>query len=86
MRQLARFLDTPSMKIAEVEVPGATFAKEAKEIRRTANRLLTQLDTVDLEDISADITTVQLLQRLARTLRSKLDRALLSAPRDAANS
>ena len=81
-RALSKFLDTPKMSIEQIHVPGATFAKEAKEIRRTATRLLTQLQAIDLEDIGSDEVTIKLLRRLVAHLTSKLEAALLVGPRD----
>jgi hypothetical protein len=85
MKKLARFLDEPDMTIDEVHVPGATFAKEAKEIRRTASRLLNQLDAIDLEWVSSDEAVISLLRRLVKKLRRKLDQALLIGPRNEAS-
>jgi ParB family chromosome partitioning protein len=81
-RELDRFLSDPKSHISDVVVPGATFAKEAKEIRRTASRLVNQLSALDFESISADETTISLLRRLLRILRTKMDAALLRGPRD----
>lgn len=82
MRKLDDFLDKPEKTIHDVEVPGATFAKEAKEIHRSASRLLAQLKEIDLESISADEATIRLLRRLAKLLQVKLDKALLRGARD----
>ncbi len=45
MRELSDFLDDPESTISDIHVPGASFAKEAKEISRSANRLLAQIST-----------------------------------------
>lgn len=82
MRELGSFLDKPDKTIDSIEIPGATFAKEAKEIRRTAKRLLTQLEATDLETISSDEYTIKLLRRIVKILKTKLDAALLMGPRD----
>jgi len=84
-RRLDAFLENPKSHISDVVVPGATFAKEAKEIRRTASRLLNQLEAIDLENISSDEETIELLRRLGKMLRRKLDEALLTRARDAAS-
>lgn len=84
-RQFESFLATPTAHVSDVVVAGATFAKEAKEIRRTASRLLNQLKALDLESIAADEQTISLLRRLVKLMRKKLDEALLTRPRDAAS-
>jgi len=82
MRELGQFLDEPERTIDSIEIPGATFAKEAKEIRRTGKRFLTQLESIDLEAIAADENIVKMLRRIVKVLHSKLDQALLTGPRD----
>jgi ParB/RepB/Spo0J family partition protein len=81
-KQLDRFLADPDRTIDEVIVPGATFAAEAKEIRRSAKRLFVQLEAIELEAIASDTETINLLKRLAKILRDKLDEALLVEVRD----
>ncbi len=83
IKKLDEFLEKPERKIADVQVPGATFAKEAKEIHRTAKRLLTQLEAIELESISSDEETIKLLHRVVKVLTAKLDQALLTVPRNA---
>jgi ParB/RepB/Spo0J family partition protein len=83
MHRLDRFLDTPDLGIDDVEVPGASFSREAKEIRRSAHRLYNQLDELDLEAISSDDEAVEILKALLRLLEKKLNDALLVSVRDA---
>lgn len=83
--QLDRFLNRPKLTVWDVSVPGASYAKEAREIRRTASRLLNQVDLIEFEDISSDRETVDVLKKLLRVLRKKLDDALLLSARDAAS-
>jgi ParB family transcriptional regulator, chromosome partitioning protein len=77
MRRFDAFLEHPERGIDDVAVPGATFAREAKEIKRSVNRLLTQLGDLELDDISADVEVVALLRELRGLLDEKLEEALL---------
>jgi ParB family chromosome partitioning protein len=81
MRRLESFLAHPATPVDAVNVPGASFAKEAKEIGRSANRLITQLESVDLGDVSSDLRTIASLQNLLQLLQRKLEDALLMGPR-----
>jgi len=75
-KELGRFLDTPDMTIDDINVPGATFEKEFKEIKRSARRLLNQLKTLDTEALAADEQALKALRRVMRTIESKLAQAL----------
>lgn len=85
MRRLDSFLSKPEMTIEEVRIPGADFAREAKEIGRSTKRLLTQLAELDLDDISSDEDVIELLRRLRDLLDDKLDEALLVGARSDQN-
>jgi len=85
LKRFDRFLDEEDATIDEIAVPGATFAKEAKEIQRTAKRLLNQVEAIELEWIASDSAAIKLLQRLVRSLQKKLEQALLTGPRHAAS-
>jgi ParB family transcriptional regulator, chromosome partitioning protein len=85
LKRFDGFLADGSAAIEEIAVPGATFAKEAKEIQRTAKRLLNQVDAIELEWIASDTATIKLLSRLVRSLQKKLDQALLTGPRHASS-
>jgi ParB/RepB/Spo0J family partition protein len=82
MREFDKFLAEAERGVGDVVVPGASFAQEAKEIRRSATRLFRQIDAIELEDVSADEELVDLLRRLTKLLQTKLDEALLSRVRD----
>jgi ParB/RepB/Spo0J family partition protein len=83
MNRLDRFLEEPDMAIQDVEVSGATYAREAKEIRRSATRLYNQIADLDLEVISADTDAIKILRELLALLEMKLEDALLVGVRDA---
>jgi len=82
-KEMERFLDTPEMKIEDIDVPGAGFEKEYKEIRRSATRLHTQLERLDTEAISGDQEMVDLLEKLLELIQSKLEEALVEKRRNA---
>ncbi len=85
MSELDHFLQTPNAAVDDVQVPGATFEKEARELRRSASRLITQLEATVLEDVSSDEDLVQLLIKLQDILMSNLDRTFLVGVRDVAS-
>lgn len=76
-REFFSFLTTPEMGVWDLDVPGATFAKETKEIQRSARRLLAQISDAEVEAIAADNATVSVLERLMGIIRSKLEKGLL---------
>jgi ParB/RepB/Spo0J family partition protein len=82
MKKLDEFLSNKKMGIDEIDIPGASFAVEAEEIGRSTRRLITQLDSIDLENVSSDEDLVKDLKRLHRLLGKKLEDALLMKPRD----
>ena len=83
MKQFDAFLEHPQATVYDIEVPGATFAKEAMEIKRSTRRLLSQLQGLDLADIAADEEAVEALTDLRDLIAEKLQDALLiSARRD----
>ena len=82
MKKLDEFLSNKKMGIDEIDIPGATFAVEAEEIGRSTRRLITQLDSIDLENVSSDEDLVKDLKRLHRLLGKKLEDALLVKPMD----
>jgi len=75
--EMEKFLDHPKMKIQDIDVPGASFEKEYKEIRRSAKRLHTQLAKLDTEAISGDQKMIDILEKLLELIRSKLEEALV---------
>lgn len=80
-----KFLDDPEMGIDDIVVPGATFAREAKEIHRSAKRLFSQIDEIDIEAIASDIALINTLRRLTKMLQEKLEGGLLVGVKDAAD-
>jgi len=82
IRQLDSFLDKEQMTIDEIDIPGATFAVEASELARSTRRLTTQLEDLDLENVSADEELIADLKRLYRLIGKKLEDALLLKPRE----
>lgn len=78
MREFGRFLDVHECPVDEVQIPGATFAKEKKRVRTSAKRLYSQLEDLDLENISADEEIIDLLRDLNKLIKRKLDEALLT--------
>jgi hypothetical protein len=80
-----KFLDNPKMPIEDIDVPGATFAIEAKEMQRSAKRLLSQLESAELEALASDLDLVRILNRLQRLLHERLEAGLLIGVRDAAD-
>jgi ParB family transcriptional regulator, chromosome partitioning protein len=80
-RQLDRFFDDESRRVEDVRVSGASFAKEAKEVKRSAKRLFSQLEDLELADISSDEDVIDLLRELSKLLAHKLEDALLTGAR-----
>jgi ParB family chromosome partitioning protein len=79
-----KFLDRSSMTIEDIDVPGASFAKEAKEVNRSARRLTAQLETLEVEAIASDPDLIRTLKYLETLVRKKLEAGLLLGVRDAA--
>jgi ParB/RepB/Spo0J family partition protein len=80
-----RFLDRPAMTIDDIDVPGASFAKEAKEVSRSARRLVSQLESLEVEAIASDSDLIRVLRYLERLLHDKLEAGLLIGVRDASD-
>ena len=83
--EFAKFLDRPEMSIDAIDVPGASFAKESKEVNRSARRLVSQLEALEIEAIASDRDLVRTLTLLERLLHEKLEAGLLIGVRDAAD-
>jgi len=77
-----KFLSRPAMSIEDINVPGANFAKDAKEIQRSARRLTSQLEPIEVEAIASDATLVRTLRKLERVIHDKLEAGLLVGVRD----
>jgi ParB family chromosome partitioning protein len=84
--EFEKFLLRPNMTIDEIDIPGASFAKEAKEVNRSARRLLTQLESLETDVIASDIALVRILNKLERLIKSKLEAGLLVGVRDDGSS
>lgn len=80
-----KFLDRPAMTIEDIDVPGASFAKEAKEVSRSARRLVSQLEDLEVEAIASDSGLIRVLRYLERLLHDKLEAGLLIGVRDASD-
>ncbi len=80
LAQFDSFLEDPNMAISDIDIAGATFALEIKEIRRSAKRLQSQLSEIDFENISTDQDLINELQNLSKLIYEKLDKALLRKP------
>jgi ParB family chromosome partitioning protein len=81
-----RFLRKPEMRADEFDIPGATFDKEVREIKRSTKRLLSQIKTLELDAIVADREAIDLLRKLMKTIEAKLNEALVPEPRDASTN
>jgi ParB family chromosome partitioning protein len=81
--EMDKFLDNPKMKIQDIDVPGASFEKEYKEVKRSARRLRTQLTRLDIEAISGDQKMIDILEELQELIQSKLEEALVARMKDA---
>ena len=82
--EFSKFLDRPAMSIEDIDVPGASFAKEAKEVNRSARRLVSQLENLEIEAIASDQELIKTLKYLEALVREKLEAGLLFGVRDAA--
>jgi ParB family transcriptional regulator, chromosome partitioning protein len=80
--EFEKFLSRPEMSIDDIQVPGASFAKEAKEIGRSARRLFAQLETLEVDVIASDNTLVRTLSKLQHLINAKLEAGLLVGVRD----
>lgn len=76
--RLEEFLDKPSANIDHLAIEGADFAKEAKEISRSATRLLGQIQNIDLENVAWDEDMLTTLRQLSALIEEKLRDALLT--------
>lgn len=81
-RELDRFLGNHEIRISDINVPGASFEKEIKEIGRSYRRLLTQLRDVDLEALAVDEQLIEGLRTVADLINEKLEQAMLAGARN----
>lgn len=82
MTQLEKLLSNETMRIQDVEIRGASYALEIREIGRSTRRLIGQLNDIDLENLSSDEGLILALKELANNIQTKLEQALLYAPRE----
>ena len=82
LRELERFLNDHEMPISDINVPGASFEKEIKEVGRSYRRLTKQLRDVDLEALATDEMLIAGLRNLANLIDEKLEEAMLSEVKD----
>lgn len=75
------FFQIQKMGIFEINIPGATYAKNIKEITRSSKRLLSQIEDIDFENISTDLNLIKQLRKLSQIINEKLDKALLVYPK-----
>ena len=78
--ELDRFFEDPELGVSDIHVEGASFAREYREISRSANRLLTQLKDLDTQALSSSDEVVGLLRAVSNLIQSKLEDALLLEP------
>jgi ParB/RepB/Spo0J family partition protein len=78
-KELDSFLGDPGRTVEDTWGDVAAYASEAKEIRRSARRLYSQIDSIELDAIASDEETVQVLKDLVRLVRQKLADSLLSS-------
>ena len=70
------------MRISDIEVPGASFEKDIKEISRSYRRLLTQLRAVDFETLAVDEQLIEGLRTVADLINEKLEQSMLAEARN----
>jgi ParB family chromosome partitioning protein len=75
--EMERFLNTPTMEIEDLNVPGASFEKDYKEITRSAKRLHRQLLALDRDAVSGDQKMINILVKLSDLIKAKLEEALV---------
>jgi ParB family transcriptional regulator, chromosome partitioning protein len=76
-KEFDRLLSDNDFGIDDIRVEGASFEPEFKEIRRSAKRLLSQLDSIDFDALIADEQVLEILRNLARTISVKFADALV---------
>jgi len=82
MHEFDSFLENHGMRIPDINIPGATFAREMEEIGRSTKRLYSQLENINLENLSANEELIKNLRDLSILIESKLEEALLNVPKD----
>jgi ParB family chromosome partitioning protein len=75
--ELEKFLSDRERGIGDINVPGATYEIEYKEVLRSAKRLLTQVRRLEPDVISANKSVVRTLRTLSNAIQEKLEKALV---------
>ncbi len=76
-KEFDRFLTVKTCRIDDIDVEGASYEKEYKEVLRSAKRLLTQIEELPPDVISADKNVVQALTALSKIIQDKLQKGLV---------
>jgi ParB family transcriptional regulator, chromosome partitioning protein len=76
-KEFDRLLAKESTGIDDVRIEGASFEPEFKEIRRSAKRLLSQIQDLDPDPLVADEEILETLRRLVKTISQKFSDALV---------
>jgi ParB/RepB/Spo0J family partition protein len=76
-RAFDKFLENKDSTIDSIVVPGAHFEKETKEAIRSANRLESQLQSLEKDAIASNEELIISLKILMLLIRSKLEDAML---------
>lgn len=72
MKQFEQFLSKTKRTIDDFDIAGATFAEKAAELGRSTRRLITQIGSMDLEDVASDEELINDLKKLARLITKNL--------------
>lgn len=80
--ELDRFFDNEQVSIDDIVVPEVDYYRDAYEVRRSSRRLMTQLESLKDEALAADPELVQVLQKLAKAISSRLRDTLVVEARD----
>ncbi len=72
-----KFLSDENATIDSVVVPGASFEKETREANRSAIRLRTQLEALELEAVASNEELIDTLNSLIKLIKKKLEDAML---------
>ncbi len=83
LKQLERLLRNPKMAIDDIDIPGVSFEREFKEIRRSGRRLIRQINSIDAEAIVSDERVLEILRKLQKLIKTKLSEALIPEPKNA---
>jgi len=74
-----KFLSNKTARIEDIDVPGASYEADYKEVLRSAKRLLTQVRRLEPDVISANKSVVRTLKSLSKVIQDKLEKALVES-------